>query len=97
VTGIFQRDGKQIFEPPLVMLWDAGNRKLITASAAAGLSAGSVEKLKLKWAFNLGDVEVARAQPVIIGGRLFTTAQNGAAYARRRDWMHALAISSRSW
>jgi polyvinyl alcohol dehydrogenase (cytochrome) len=35
----------------------------------------------LKWAFNLGNVGIARAQPVIIGGRLFTTAQNGAAYA----------------
>jgi polyvinyl alcohol dehydrogenase (cytochrome) len=50
-------------------------------AAAAGLSAGSVKKLKLKWAFNLGEVGVARAQPVIIGGRLFTTAQNGSVYA----------------
>jgi polyvinyl alcohol dehydrogenase (cytochrome) len=50
-------------------------------AAAAGLSAESVKKLKLKWAFNLGRVRVARAQPVIVGGWLFTTAQNGAVYA----------------
>jgi polyvinyl alcohol dehydrogenase (cytochrome) len=50
-------------------------------SATARLSAEGVKRLKLKWAFNLGNVAVARAQPVIVGGRLFTTAQNGAAYA----------------
>ncbi len=49
--------------------------------AAAGLSAASVKNLKLKWSFNLGNVGVARAQPVIVGGRLFTTAQSGAAFA----------------
>lgn len=50
-------------------------------ASAAGLSAESVKKLSLKWAFNLGDVMVARAQPVVVGGRLFTAAQNGAIYA----------------
>jgi polyvinyl alcohol dehydrogenase (cytochrome) len=50
-------------------------------AAATGLSAASVAKLRLKWAFNLGDVEVVRAQPVIVSGRLFTTTQSGAAYA----------------
>ena len=50
-------------------------------AASAGLSADSVKALKLKWAFDLGDVTEGRAQPVIIGGRLFTTAQNKAAYA----------------
>ena len=50
-------------------------------AAAAGLSAESVKKLKLKWAFDLGNVGVARAQPVIVAGRLFTTAQNGFVYA----------------
>jgi WD40 repeat protein len=27
--GIFQKDGRQIFEPPMVMLWDSGKRRLI--------------------------------------------------------------------
>ena len=57
------------------------NNSRFQDAAAAGLSAGSVKGLKLKWAFNLGDVEVARAQPVIVGGHLFTTEQNGTAYA----------------
>jgi polyvinyl alcohol dehydrogenase (cytochrome) len=47
-------------------------------AAAAGLSASNVPKLKLKWAFDLGNVGVARAQPVIVAGRVFTPAQNGA-------------------
>lgn len=49
--------------------------------AAAGLSAEGVKKLKLKWALNFGGVRVARAQPVIIGDRLFTASQSGDAYA----------------
>lgn len=44
---------------------------------AAGLSAASVRNLKLKWAFNLGDVTVARAQPTVAGGRVFITTQSG--------------------
>ena len=47
----------------------------------AGLSAANVGKLKLKWAFNLGDVTVARAQPVIAGGRTFITSMTGAVYS----------------
>lgn len=59
----------------------SANNARFQDATAAGLSAESVKRLKLKWAFNLGNVGVARAQPVIIGGRLFTTAQNGAVYA----------------
>lgn len=50
-------------------------------AAAAGLKASDVGKLKLKWAFNLGDVTVARSQPVIAGGRVFITSQTGSVYA----------------
>ncbi|HUB83146.1 MAG TPA: PQQ-binding-like beta-propeller repeat protein [Bryobacteraceae bacterium] len=49
--------------------------------AAAGLDAVAVPRLKLKWAFNLGDVTIARGQPVVIGGRVFVTSQAGAVYA----------------
>lgn len=38
---------------------------------AAGLLASNVPKLKLNWAFNLGDVTVARSQPTVAGGRVF--------------------------
>jgi WD40 repeat protein len=27
--GVFQRDGKQIFEPPMMLLWDTGKRELV--------------------------------------------------------------------
>ena len=37
---------------------------------AGGLTAADVPKLKLKWAFNLGQVINARAQPAVVGGRL---------------------------
>lgn len=59
----------------------SANNARFQDATAAGLSAGSVKALKLKWAFNLGNVGVARAQPVIVADRLFTTAQNGAVYA----------------
>jgi polyvinyl alcohol dehydrogenase (cytochrome) len=50
-------------------------------AAAAGLRAADVPKLKLKWAFNLGDVTVARSQPAVIGGRVFIASQTGAVFA----------------
>jgi polyvinyl alcohol dehydrogenase (cytochrome) len=40
-------------------------------AGSAGLSASSVPKLKLKWAFNLGAVTMTRSQPTIVGGRLY--------------------------
>jgi polyvinyl alcohol dehydrogenase (cytochrome) len=48
---------------------------------SAQLTVADVPKLKLKWAFNLGDVTVARAQPTIVGGWVFITTQTGAVYA----------------
>lgn len=50
--------------------WSPGpNDARFQDAAAAGLSTERVKKLKLKWAFNLGDVRVARAQPVIVHDR----------------------------
>jgi polyvinyl alcohol dehydrogenase (cytochrome) len=37
--------------------------------------------LKLKWAFGIADVTQSRAQPAIVGGRLFMGSQSGAIYA----------------
>ncbi|HEY7338579.1 MAG TPA: PQQ-binding-like beta-propeller repeat protein [Bryobacteraceae bacterium] len=48
---------------------------------AAGLTAPDVPRLKLKWAFNLGDVTVARSQPAVAGGRVFIATATGALYA----------------
>ena len=53
--------------------------------AAAGLTAADVSRLKLKWAFNLGAVTIARGQPVFVGGRVFLTSQTGAVYALDAD------------
>jgi polyvinyl alcohol dehydrogenase (cytochrome) len=45
------------------------------STEAAGLSPADVPKLRLKWAFNLGDVTFARGQPVVVGNRLFAGSQ----------------------
>ena len=49
--------------------------------AADGLAASDVAKLRLKWAFGLDDVTIARGQPVVVGGRLFATTQTGKLYS----------------
>ena len=48
---------------------------------AAGLSAADVPKLKVKWAFNLGTVTIARGQPAIWGGRVLVGTLAGDLYA----------------
>ena len=48
---------------------------------AAGLTLTDVPKLKLRWAFGLGDVTNARGQPVVAAGRLFATSSAGRVYA----------------
>jgi polyvinyl alcohol dehydrogenase (cytochrome) len=54
-------------------------------AASAKLTSSDVGKLKLKWAFNLGDVTTARSQPVIVGGRAFIATATGAVYALDAD------------
>jgi polyvinyl alcohol dehydrogenase (cytochrome) len=54
-------------------------------AASAGLAASDVPKLKLKWAFNLGDVTTARSQPAIVAGRVFIAAATGAVYSLDAD------------
>jgi polyvinyl alcohol dehydrogenase (cytochrome) len=48
---------------------------------SAGISAADVPKLRVKWAFTLGDVTVARSQPVVVGGRLFVGSQANKLYS----------------
>jgi polyvinyl alcohol dehydrogenase (cytochrome) len=50
-------------------------------AAGAKLTAADVPKLKLKWAFNLGDVTVARSQPAVSGGRIFIASAAGILYS----------------
>jgi len=54
-------------------------------AAGAGLTVSNVSKLKLKWAFNLGDVTMARAQPTVVGNRVFIGTLTGAVYSLDRD------------
>jgi polyvinyl alcohol dehydrogenase (cytochrome) len=50
-------------------------------TSAAGLAITEIPRLQLKWAFNLGSVTIARAQPTIVGGRLFITSDTGIVYS----------------
>jgi polyvinyl alcohol dehydrogenase (cytochrome) len=54
-------------------------------AASAGLTAADVPRLKLKWAFNLGAVTMARAEPTVIGNRVFVATLTGAVYSLDRD------------
>ncbi len=47
----------------------------------AGLSADTVSRLTLKWAFGFPDASVAWAQPSVAGGRVFVGSQNGTVYS----------------
>ena len=47
----------------------------------AGLAATDVPRLKLKWAFNLGAVTMARGQPAVAGNRVFLGTLAGDMYA----------------
>ena len=46
-----------------------------------GLTAGDLPKLTLKWAFGYADVTSARAQPALVGNRLFVASDRGDVHA----------------
>ncbi len=50
-------------------------------AVSAGLTTSDVGRLKLKWAFNLGDVTDARSQPAVAAGHVFIGTATGALYA----------------
>jgi polyvinyl alcohol dehydrogenase (cytochrome) len=50
-------------------------------TAAAGITAADVPRLKLKWAFGLGQGTAVRSQPAVADGRLFTADITGLLYA----------------
>ena len=47
----------------------------------SGLTAVTVPKLALKWAFGFAGVTSARSQPAVLGGRVFVGSENGDVYA----------------
>ncbi len=47
----------------------------------AGISAGDVPHLKLKWAFGIPNVKMVRSQPAIYRGRVYLGANDGTVYA----------------
>jgi polyvinyl alcohol dehydrogenase (cytochrome) len=48
---------------------------------AAALAAADVPRLRLKWAFNLGPVTMARGQPAVVGNRVFVGTLAGDVYS----------------
>jgi polyvinyl alcohol dehydrogenase (cytochrome) len=58
--------------------WGAGvaNTRFQPATKA-GLTAASVPKLKLKWAYGFAGVNSARSQPAVLGGRVFVASESG--------------------
>src|SRR5215467_2489660 len=68
---------------------------------SAGLAAGDVSKLKLKWAFGFpGDLQ-SNAQATIVGGRVFVGSPGGGVYALSADsgcihWFFQAAAGVRS-
>lgn len=46
-----------------------------------GLTAADLPRLKLKWAFGYPNVSSARAQPAVVGGRLFAASETGEVWA----------------
>lgn len=48
---------------------------------SGGITADNVGDLKLKWAFGIPDVTQSRAQPAVVGSRLFMGSQSGVIYA----------------
>jgi polyvinyl alcohol dehydrogenase (cytochrome) len=59
---------------------DRGNTRSENAQAA-GLSAGQVPQLKLKWAFGFPSGDSAYGQPSVVGGRVFVGSDNGYVYS----------------
>jgi len=47
----------------------------------AGLVAGDLSKLKLKWAFGFPSANAAIAQPTVVGGRVYFGSQDGTVYS----------------
>jgi polyvinyl alcohol dehydrogenase (cytochrome) len=74
-----------LVDPATVPIWNGWGVSLenthFQPAAQAGLTAGQVPHLHLRWAFGFPDTTSAWAQPTVAGGRLFVGSQNGTVYA----------------
>ncbi len=62
--------------------WGAGlDNARFQSTARAGLTAGQVPRLKLKWSFAYPNTFVANGQPSVIGGRVFVASANRNIYS----------------
>ena len=70
-------------DPALSPQWNGrgGNALIARAALAAGIDAGHVSRLRLKWVFGLPGEDQPRAQPAVADGRLFVGSKAGALYA----------------
>ncbi len=59
---------------------DISNSRFQTAKAAQ-LTAAQVPRLKLKWAFGLPGAKQVFGEPVVVGGRVFVSDDNGVVYS----------------
>jgi polyvinyl alcohol dehydrogenase (cytochrome) len=65
-------------------IWNGWGRDVRNARFqpdAGGIVAGNVASLKLKWAFGIPDATQSRAQPAVVGGRIFMGSTSGGVYA----------------
>jgi len=70
------------FDGPRWSGWGAGLANTrFQDSAAAGMTASDVPKLKLKWAFGLGAGTAVHSQPAVAGGRIFVANLTGDVYS----------------
>ena len=73
-------------ESPRWMGWGADPANTRFASAeAAGIASANVPKLKLKWAFGLGDGTSVHSQVAVGGGRVFVANMTGQVYSLDAD------------
>jgi polyvinyl alcohol dehydrogenase (cytochrome) len=84
-TAFCSAEPQPFVEPAKSPRWngwttDPANTRFQDATAA-GLTAADVPKLKLKWAFGLGEGIDARAQAAVAGGRVFAGSQSGAVHS----------------
>src|SRR5579862_7490305 len=62
--------------------WGAGGSNARSQTAqGASITAAQVPSLKLKWAFGLVDAKQVFGEPVVVGGRVFFSADTGMVYS----------------
>ncbi len=61
--------------------WGPDTRNTRFQRDSGGITAANVANLKLKWAFGIPNATQSRAQPAIVGGKLFMASQSGMIYA----------------